>query len=143
MPAAIKIIRIRAFREDTSNPDMSLYDQLDASTLANLAVAKVIAQHQPITPPKKEEVDMTNITAGKFRGIPARLDAEACLKVLAQITDAKTESVSAARGSIDVEAIDAALEIHNVSIDDRWKFKHQLAEFGIISSGRRFEFPRA
>jgi hypothetical protein len=75
--------------------------------------------------------------------LPARLDLEACLKVLERIDpEAKTESVAAARASVDVAKIDVALEYHDLSLDDRFRIKAAFREHGIIPRGRPVSMSR-
>jgi hypothetical protein len=70
--------------------------------------------------------------------LPTKLDASACLAVLAQIDpEVKTESISAARGTLSVERVDSALEYTSLGISDRMRFKAALSDHGIISSGRK------
>jgi hypothetical protein len=73
-----------------------------------------------------------------LKSLPARLDEEACLKVLSQIDpEAKTESIAAARASVDVTRLDSALEYTELGLDDRMRLKFALASHGIISAGRK------
>jgi len=70
--------------------------------------------------------------------LPARLDAEACLKVLEQIhPDFRTESISAARESVDILSLDSALEYTELSIESRMKLKFALVQHRVLARGRK------
>jgi hypothetical protein len=71
--------------------------------------------------------------------LPTKLDAAACLAVLKRIDpDVKTDSIAAARETIDVHQLDDALETSTqLSISDRFRFKAALSEHGILSLGKR------
>ena len=84
----------------------------------------------------------SHIPSRQLRALPARLDAAACLSVLAQITDAKTESVAAAAETVTVATVDAGLATTDLSVDDRMRFKHALGQHGIISRGRKTSIGR-
>jgi hypothetical protein len=75
-----------------------------------------------------------------LRHLPQRLDAAACLEVLARIDQdplTKTDSVLAARKSLTVELIDDALEYTELSTSDRIRFKYALTQVGILSVGKK------
>jgi hypothetical protein len=70
--------------------------------------------------------------------LPARLDEQACLQVLAAIDpEVQVDSVSAARGTINVARLDSALEYTALSISDRFRLKAAMAQHGILSLGRK------
>jgi hypothetical protein len=146
--------RINAVTEDLQNPaDMKLYTERGMTGLVELKAYQRVAQvmaarHDPVVtapttptiqpPTKREEpmtIDVTNTRP--LRSLPSRLDAAACLQVLAQITDATTTDLAAAAETVTIEKVDAGLATTSLSIDDRMKFKHALSQHGIISRGRR------
>jgi hypothetical protein len=67
--------------------------------------------------------------------LPTNLTAAACLQVLKRIDpDVQTESIAAARATIDVHQLDDALETSTeLSLSDRFRFKAALGAAGIIS----------
>jgi hypothetical protein len=151
--------RIECVREDIQKPNMRLYEARGLTGMVELRVAQEIdrvmtARHDtppptitPTTPtttnPTKEDHHMTDVTnTAPLRHIPARLDAAACLQILARITDAKTGSIAAAAESVTLADVDAGLATTALSVDDRMRFKHALGQHGIISAGRRTSISR-
>jgi hypothetical protein len=150
--------RINAVKEDLQNPaDMKLYTERGMTGLVELKAYQRVAQvmahrHDPVVtaPPPithelltTKEVPMTDVTNTRpLRSLPSRLDAAACLAVLAQITDATTTDLAAAAETVTIEKVDAGLATTSLSIEDRMKFKHALSQHGIISRGRKTSISR-
>lgn len=146
--------KIHAVTEDfLNNPNVPFYEARGLTGLVEMRVAQQMSRIMaaldtttpPTTPPTptKEDHHMTNATnTRQLRALPARLDAAACLSVLAQITDAKTESIAAAAESVTLATVDAGLATTALSVDDRMRFKHALSQHGIISAGRRTSINR-
>lgn len=73
-----------------------------------------------------------------IRHLPARLDAKACLTLLAQThPDWTVESLEASGKQLDIHEVDNCLEFTDLSLADRMQLKSALSQFGIISRGRR------
>jgi hypothetical protein len=71
--------------------------------------------------------------------LPTKLDAAACLEVLARLDhEVDTTSIEAARQTITVDQLDDALayEGNTLTISDRFRLKQALTEHGILSVGR-------
>jgi hypothetical protein len=84
--------------------------------------------------PKKDEPHPTK----PIGHLPARLDADACLKLLAQADGNLTvEGIKAGRQSVTLEMVDGVLEHSSLGIDDRMRLKHALASHGIIVAGKK------
>jgi hypothetical protein len=82
--------------------------------------------------------DQTKRPTRPLTYLPARLDAEACLKVLELIDpEAKTSDIAAARKSVNVASLDSALEYTSLSISDKFRLKAALSEHGILAVGRK------
>ena len=144
--------RLHAVSEDfLENPNVAFYEARGEAghleMLARRGVLKVMAAHdsKPTAPPSithelptTKEEPMTDVTNTRpLRSLPSRLDAAACLAVLAQITDATTTDLAAAAETVTIEKVDAGLATTSLSIEDRMKFKHALSQHGIISRGRK------
>jgi hypothetical protein len=143
--------RLHAVSEDfLENPNVAFYEARGEAghleMLARRGVLKVIAAHdsKPTAPPITHELPttkeepMTDVTNTRpLRSLPSRLDAAACLQVLARITDATTTDLAAAAETVTIEKVDAGLATTSWSIEDRMKFKHALSQHGIISRGRK------
>jgi hypothetical protein len=70
--------------------------------------------------------------------LPNRLDAEACLGILAAVhPDWTIESLKAAGKKLDVADVDMCLEYTSLSLADRMVLKAALSQFGIIARGKR------
>ena len=70
--------------------------------------------------------------------LPNRLDADACLTILASYhPDWTVESLKAAGKMIDVDEVDSILEYTGLSLGDKMVFKSALSQFGIIARGKR------
>lgn len=73
-----------------------------------------------------------------LRVLPNRLDASACLNLLARIhPDWTVDSIKAAGTQLDVNEIDSCLEFTALSTSDKILVKSALAEHGFIARGRR------
>jgi hypothetical protein len=152
--------RLHAVSEDfLENPNVAFYEARGEAghleMLARRGVLKVMAAHDskptapstiPSTPtPTPERIETmtteTHVTR-PLRSLPSRLDAAACLQVLARITDATTTDLAAAAETVTIEKVDAGLATTSWSIEDRMKFKHALSQHGIISRGRKTSISR-
>jgi hypothetical protein len=130
----VNVLKIHAVREDPKDPHLECYSR-DISTLAALAVAKVSANHQPT--PTKESTNTVNAPTRPLASLPARLDAAACLQILERIDpEFKTESIEAARSSVDVGSLDSALAYTELSTSDRMNLKAAMVRHGILARGR-------
>jgi hypothetical protein len=70
--------------------------------------------------------------------LPNRLDAEACLGILAAAhPDWTVESLKAAGKKLDIDEVDSVLEYTSLSLADRMVLKAALSQFGIIARGKR------
>jgi DNA-binding sugar fermentation-stimulating protein len=75
--------------------------------------------------------------------LPARLDAAACLQILERIDpEFKTDSIEAARSSVDVAKVDFALSYTELSTSDRMNLKAALVRHGILARGRSVSIGR-
>jgi hypothetical protein len=147
--------RIHAVREDfLENPHVAFYAERGLAGLAEMRVyqrvAQVMAAHDskstasPIAPsptPNKRDNLMNASTlypAGRPVRLPAKLDAAACLAILQRIDpEVKVDSIAAARDTLTVERLDRALEYIELSVEDRFRLKSSVAEFGILARGVR------
>lgn len=145
--------RLHAVAEDfLENPNVAFYEARGLKGLVEMRIehqlARVMAARtapptKPTPTPTKEDHHMTDVTNTRpLRALPARLDEQACLRVLAQITNAKTDSIAAAAESVTIEIIDAGLATTELSIDDRLRFKFALGQLGVVSRGRRTSLNR-
>jgi hypothetical protein len=144
MLVAVTIHKLRAVAEDPTAPILECYDQTSITTMAALAVAKVIAKHTPTAiTPKKVETPMTKTPTRPLTSLPGRLDLQACLRVLEQIVpDFKTESFEAARSSVDIPILDCALGYTELSTSDKMNLKAACVRHGILARGPRYGMAR-
>jgi hypothetical protein len=148
-------IKIRAVREDPNDPFMDCYGN-DPATLAELAVAKVIASQSPTNqPPKKENTTMglnpeyIDASAPKVQkhaipinyaeapGVIRTLEALGLrppnqLKALA----ASGAKVSAAGWQTTLDEVDMALAKTYADVSTRMAFKAALVRHGLLSPRR-------
>jgi hypothetical protein len=79
--------------------------------------------------------------AKRVRSLPARLDAAACLDVLAAI--GSPHAVAAAIGEhMTIKDIDAALAETSLGTEDRMRFKYALVQHGILARGKQLNYGR-
>jgi hypothetical protein len=77
-------------------------------------------------------------TAKPLTYLPARLDRETCVKLLAQADCFLTEDgIRAGKQLVTLDSVDDVLELSSLGIDDKIRFKQALAAHGIIASGKR------
>jgi hypothetical protein len=70
--------------------------------------------------------------------LPAKLDLEACLKVLETYDpDWVAADIKAAAKPLELDRVDAMLEVSEQSTSDRMRFKQALTYHGLLSRGKR------
>jgi hypothetical protein len=73
-----------------------------------------------------------------IKHLPNRLDAQACLEILAKVhPDWTVESIKAAGKQLDVSEVDDCLDYTDLSLLDRITFKSALSQFGIVARGKK------
>jgi hypothetical protein len=70
--------------------------------------------------------------------LPARLDRETCITLLAQADCFLTEEgIKAGKQFVTMESIDDLFELGSLGMEDRFRFKQALVGHGLLIAGKR------